>query len=239
MSGPSEIATASAAVNFERPAEFRPLRVEFSIPEDERRRMYVLYPEELAACAQIIARPCDRFVLQEIVRLCDDDGKSWPSVDHLARLIPRSGKHGHYSPITVRVALRRLRDAGLLVWQRVWPFGRFPPASRKAGTRGRWTPRGGRVWFPNLPVLSLFAKVKRASEAREEKERAKRSEVIERKMAAARELVTVAPPEPPGPWVGLRNERSLLDALGVEPAPVEPAALLETIKGKPKPPGHS
>lgn len=200
---PQDVAIRPGPVNFEPAPAFEPFRATFSVPEENRRKFWVRWPAELAACVELVARPSERFVLAEIVRLCDGEGKSWPSVTRLARSIPRSGavpdgrgklvgsNRPHYSVHTIRVALRRLRNMGLLVWDRVWSFGRFPPTPRQP--KGQFTSRGGRVWRPNLDALGMFARAKRAGEAFASKVARgghKLSEVLAR---------TLAPPPPPIP----------------------------------------
>ena len=234
---PSDLAISRSSVNFEPPADFGPVRVQFSVPEADRRKFWVRWPAELAACVEIIARPSERFVLAEIVRLADEDGKSWPSVDRLARTIPRSGAvpdgHGRlvgsnrptYSKHTIRVALRRLRLMGLLVWERIWSFGHYP--SRTPGVKGPQTSRGGRVWWPNLRVLGMFAHAKRAGE--DFTPRKRRSANVAPVIAQ-----TLAPPPPAPPSKPLPTElepmsrdelstaiETLGKAMGVRPTPLE------------------
>lgn len=227
MSGSSEITAQSADVNTDEPRSFGPVKAQFSTPLADRRPMRLIWATEHVACTQIVATPCARFVLQEIVRHCDEEGKSWPSVTFLARTIPRSGKRPHYSPVTVRVVLRKLRDMGLLLWDRVMPFGRFPPTRK--GELGRFTPRGGRTWRPNLGALRAFARAAGAAVVRGDKKReglpqkiaaAVSNKAKELRAAAATALVTVAEtpvcPAPLPHWKGLRGEAALCAALGVD-----------------------
>jgi hypothetical protein len=111
---------------------------------------FTRHKKELAGSALLELRAATRFVLHVLLMAADGAGVCWVSARSIADMMPRSAKVTRYSLVTILRALRELRDLGLLSWERVAPFGRFPSRGNK---RGKWTQSGGRTWQLDLEKL--------------------------------------------------------------------------------------
>jgi hypothetical protein len=119
-----------------------------------------------------------RFALECLLMFADKEGVCWIQVDGttdapgLVQLIPRSircaactglcmcgrpTKAKAYSKSWLRNALRQARKLGLVDWQRVKPFERFPSRDTDGAIAwggGSRTFAGGRVWVLNLKQIA-------------------------------------------------------------------------------------
>jgi hypothetical protein len=122
---------------------------------------FTRHPRALAAVAFWRLQPAARFTLEILLTYADKDGIAWVSPREMARQLPRSHRAreasrtcpgGGYALVSVERALRQLRAVGLLSWERVRPFARFP--SRSRDTPGRQTSSGGRIWRVDIERLT-------------------------------------------------------------------------------------
>jgi hypothetical protein len=134
-----------------------PLERPHASSEDDLRRQVKITSRKaakrfraLAAKVLLHLRPCARAVLHALVALCDGEGVTWYSPRALARLCKRwAPGRSHYSLPAVLRALRELREAGLLAWERLATWERYP--------NGRKTPTGARVWRLDLEAIDREA----------------------------------------------------------------------------------
>lgn len=101
-----------------------------------------------------------RFVLDVLLAHAGHEGVVWHQPPELARLLPRSTVRKNYSLVQILKALRQLRALGLICWQVVPAFGRFPrrvgrgKASVIQAGKGKFTLHGGRVFHVHLDALA-------------------------------------------------------------------------------------
>lgn len=106
---------------------------------------FTRHPKALARVVNFELRAATRFVLGVLLTFADKQGRALVSPRTIVELAPRSQRVRRYSLVSVRRALRELRDVGLLDWERVLPGECYPT--------GVSTNTGGRVWHLNLARL--------------------------------------------------------------------------------------
>src|SRR4029077_17413338 len=87
---------------------------------------FTRFPEEHAGVKLLALRACERWILELFYTWADADGCNWNSIAEIQAAIPRSGKRPKYAQVSIRVAIRILRERGFIAWQRVSPCHRFP-----------------------------------------------------------------------------------------------------------------
>lgn len=120
---------------------------------------FTRHPRELAVVRRLPLQACARFVLSLLLCYSGGEGASWRDVARMASITPRSGKVGAYSLAHFRRALRQLRDAGFVRWDRILPLHRLPRRTSPgtiARNQGERTYFGGRVFWVNIERLRQF-----------------------------------------------------------------------------------
>lgn len=120
---------------------------------------FTRHPRELAVVRRLPLQACARFVLSLLLCYSGGEGASWRDVSRMAAITPRSGKVGAYSLAHFRRALRQLRDAGFVRWDRILPLHRLPRRTSPgtiARNQGERTYFGGRVFWVNIERLRQF-----------------------------------------------------------------------------------
>ena len=118
---------------------------------------FTRHKRELARLVALEVRAAVRFVVHVLLCHADADGVAWTGLETIRQLMPRSGRRKVYNERTVRLALIEARSLGLLHWETVPAFGRFPRRDRSTHKavfgEGRWTQSGGRIFFLHLAQL--------------------------------------------------------------------------------------